>query len=71
MNPLPPERAALEETEATLVDMPAIDERRIAPLRSFLEMGGAAAEGLLQVSLRRRFPLDPSIAAQPWERTAP
>jgi len=57
----PPERAALEETEATLVDMRRIDEEGIAaPLRAFLERV-AAAEGLLHVSLDVDF-LDPSIA---------
>lgn len=57
----PPERAALEGTEATLVDMRRIDEDGIAtPLRAFLERV-AAANGLLHVSLDVDF-LDPAIA---------
>ncbi|KAA9009141.1 arginase [Histidinibacterium aquaticum] len=57
----PAERAALAETEATLVDMRQIDEDGIvAPLRSFLERV-AQANGLLHVSLDVDF-LDPAIA---------
>lgn len=57
----PPEREALAETEATLVDMRAIDENGIvAPLRDFLARVEAAG-GILHVSLDVDF-LDPSIA---------
>lgn len=57
----PPERAALEPTEAMLADMRRIDEEGItSPLRSFLDKV-AAANGLLHVSLDVDF-LDPSVA---------
>ncbi|WP_085879593.1 arginase [Roseisalinus antarcticus] len=56
-----PERAALAETDATLVDMRMIDEEGIVgPLRGFLAKV-AAAGGLLHVSLDVDF-LDPAIA---------
>ncbi|MDF1728918.1 MAG: arginase [Sulfitobacter sp.] len=55
------ERAALEQTEATYVDMRAIDERGIAnPLAAFLAQV-AAVDGMLHVSLDVDF-LDPSVA---------
>ncbi len=55
------ERAAVEQTEMTLVDMRQIDEDGIrAPLAAFLERV-AAANGLLHVSLDVDF-LDPSVA---------
>ncbi|MEM8578885.1 MAG: arginase [Pseudomonadota bacterium] len=56
-----PERAALEASEATLVDMRAIDERGIArPLAAFLDRVGRA-NGHLHVSLDVDF-LDPAVA---------
>jgi arginase len=55
------ERAALEESTITAVDMRAIDETGIAqPLSAFLERV-AAANGMLHVSLDVDF-LDPSVA---------
>ncbi len=55
------ERAALEESTITAVDMRAIDETGIAqPLSAFLEQV-AAANGMLHVSLDVDF-LDPSVA---------
>ncbi len=55
------ERAAMQETNVTYVDMRAIDETGIAkPLATFLEKV-EAANGLLHVSLDVDF-LDPSIA---------
>ena len=55
------ERAALEQTDVSYVDMRMIDEHGIAkPLATFLEQV-AAANGLLHVSLDVDF-LDPSIA---------
>jgi arginase len=57
----PAEHAALLESEATICDMRALDERGIvAPLREFLD-SVRAADGLLHVSLDVDF-LDPSIA---------
>ena len=57
----PAEHAALLETNATICDMRALDERGIvAPLREFLD-AVTAANGLLHVSLDVDF-LDPSIA---------
>ncbi|MCC5973447.1 MAG: arginase [Rubellimicrobium sp.] len=57
----PEERAALAETEVTLVDMRQIDEGGIsAPLASFLDRV-AARDGLLHVSLDVDF-LDPEVA---------
>jgi len=56
-----PERAALEASEATLVDMRTIDEHGIArPLARFLDRV-AQAQGHLHVSLDVDF-LDPSVA---------
>jgi arginase len=56
-----PERAALQDTDISYVDMRAIDEHGIvAPLTAFLEKV-KAANGLLHVSLDVDF-LDPSIA---------
>lgn len=56
-----PERAALEASEATLIDMRTIDEHGIArPLRTFLDRV-AQAGGHLHVSLDVDF-LDPSVA---------
>ena len=56
-----PERAAMQETNVTYVDMREIDETGIAkPLTAFLEKV-AAANGLLHVSLDVDF-LDPSVA---------
>ena len=57
----PAERAALQETDVTYVDMRHIDENGIArPLSAFLDRV-AAANGLLHVSLDVDF-LDPSVA---------
>lgn len=56
-----PERAALQESDVTYVDMRAIDERGIGqPLSAFLDRV-AAAKGMLHVSLDVDF-LDPSVA---------
>jgi arginase len=57
----PAERSAVAKTEATIVDMRAIDEHGIAkPLGKFLDRV-AAEDGLLHVSLDVDF-LDPGIA---------
>ena len=57
----PAERAAMQETDITYVDMRTIDETGIArPLTAFLERV-RAAEGMLHVSLDVDF-LDPSVA---------
>ena len=57
----PAERAALQETDVTYVDMRHIDENGIArPLSAFLDRV-AAANGMLHVSLDVDF-LDPSVA---------
>lgn len=57
----PAERAALQETDVTYVDMRQIDETGIArPLSAFLDRV-AAANGMLHVSLDVDF-LDPSVA---------
>ncbi len=57
----PAERAALQETDVTYVDMRQIDETGIArPLSAFLD-SVAAANGMLHVSLDVDF-LDPAVA---------
>lgn len=57
----PEERAALQETDITYIDMRHIDEHGVtAPLAAFLDKV-AAANGLLHVSLDVDF-LDPSVA---------
>ena len=57
----PAERAALQDTDVTYIDMRAIDENGIAgPLNTFLDKVHAA-DGMLHVSLDVDF-LDPSVA---------